>query len=157
MTLISFQHSIKYIYLQLAPYVALTIAAGYMASGFNFLWLMAYLSLSTLIMFRLITLTSVQYLFTHDMLIISKGIIYKEVYCRPLWQLKGIEVRHNHNWLLHWLHILHIECGLQGPPADRIRIVGVDAQTMLKVFEQLNEGIETNTEIWRNHFQQSNS
>jgi hypothetical protein len=64
-----------------------------------------------------------------------------------------MQVRHNHNCLLRWLHVLHIECGLQGPPADRIRIVGVDASSILKVFETLNEGIEINTEMWRNHFQ----
>jgi hypothetical protein len=157
MTLISFPHSIKYIYLQLAPYAALTIAAGYMASELNFLWFMAYLSLSALLVWRLITLTSVQYLFTHDMLIISRGIIFKTVDCRPLWQLKGMQVRHNHNFLLHWLHILHIECGLQGPPAERIRIVGVDAGSILKVFEALNEGIDINTEMWRNHFQKASA
>ncbi|OKS88811.1 hypothetical protein RG47T_4289 [Mucilaginibacter polytrichastri] len=50
------------------------------------------------------------------------------------------------------MHISHIECGLEGPPVDRIRIVGVDDGTMAKVFAQLNEAIELNTEIWRNHF-----
>ncbi len=155
MTLISFPHSIKYIYVQLMPYLLLTIAAGYLASGLNLLWFMAYLASSALLMWRMITLTSVQYLFTHDMLIVSRGVIFKTVACRPLWQLKGMEVRPNHNFLLHWLHILHIDCGLQGPPADRIRIIGVDAHTMLKVFQQLNEGIEINIEIWRNHFQKA--
>ncbi|EHQ30888.1 hypothetical protein [Mucilaginibacter paludis] len=157
MTLISFQHSIKYVYLQLAPYAALTITAAYMATGLNFLWFMAYLGLSALLAWRLIELASVHYFFTHDMLIINRGVIFKTVDCRPLWQLKGIEVRHNHNWLLRILHILHIDYGLQGPPADHIRIVGVDAQTILKVTEALNEGIDTNIEMWRNHFQQESA
>jgi hypothetical protein len=157
MTLISFQHSIKYIFVQLAPYAVLAIAAAYMAAGLNFLWFMAYLSLSGLLVGRFIKLASVQYFFTHDMLIVSRGVIFKTVDCRPLWQLKGMQVRHNHNCLLRWLHILHIDCGLQGPPAGRIRIVGVDASSMLKIFEALNEGIDINTEMWRNHFQQASA
>ncbi|WDF55901.1 hypothetical protein [Mucilaginibacter sp. KACC 22063] len=153
MTLISFQHSIKYIYLQLAPYVALTIFAGFMASGLNFLWYMALLALSALLSWRLFTLTAIQYFFTHDMLVISRGVIFKTVDSRPLWQLKGLEIRHSR--LLTMFHISHIEFGLEGPPSDRIRIIGVDDEIMLKVFEQLNEGIELNIETWRNYFQQA--
>ena len=151
MTLISFQHSIKYIYLQLAPYTLLTISSGYMAFQMNPLWLLAYLTLSAILLWRLITLTSVQYYFTHDMLIISKGIIFKTVECRAIWQLKGTDIRYNTP--LRWLHLSHIHCGLEGPPADRIRIIGVDNQTMLQVLQQVREGIAANKEMWRNYFQ----
>jgi hypothetical protein len=155
MTLISFQHSIKYIYLQLAPYAALTAATGYMACGLSFLWFMAYLVTAALLCWRLIVLTSVQYFFTHDMLVVNSGVIFKEVDCRPLWQLKGMEIRHNR--LLRMLHLSHIHFGLEGPTADRIRLVGMDDQTLIKIFAQLNEDIELNTEMWRHHFQQANT
>jgi len=151
MILIPFQHSIKYIFLQLAPYTALTIAAGYMAYGANVLWLMVYLSFSAVLTWRLITLTTVQYFFTHDMLVICKGVIFKTMESRALWQLKGIEVRHNR--FLRLFHISHIHCGLEGPPAGRIRITGVDDATMNKVFGLLNEAIDLHLEMWRNHFQ----
>lgn len=151
MTLISFQHSVKYIFLQLAPYTVLTIAAGYMAWGMNILWFMVYLTLSAILLWRLIMLTSVQYYFTHDMLIISRGVIFKKVECRAIWQLKGTDIRYNRP--LRWLHVTHIHCGLEGPPSDRIRIIGVDNQTMLQVLQQLKEGITANKEMWRNYFQ----
>jgi hypothetical protein len=112
---------------------------------------MVYLILSGLLIWRLIALTSVQYFFTHDMLVISKGVIFKTAECRALWQLKGIEVRNNR--LLGSLGISHINCGQEGPPADRIRIIGVDNATMTKVFDQLNEAIDIHLEIWRKHFQ----
>lgn len=155
MTLISFQHSVKYIFLQLAPYSVFTIAGGYMAWGMNILWYMVYLTLSAILLWRLITLTSVQYYFTHDMLIISKGVIFKKIECRALWQLKGIEIRHNR--LLGLLHISHIQFGLQGPPSFRVRITGVDDKTLANVFAQLNEAIENHVEIWRNHFNPKNA
>lgn len=155
MTLISFQHSIKYIYLQLAPYTVLTIASSYMAYSMNILWLLVYLTLSAVLIWRLITLTSVQYFFTPDMLVVSKGVIFKTVECRAIWQLKGTDIRFNRP--LRWLHISHIHCGLEGPPADRIRIIGVDNQSMLKILHQLKEGIAANKEMWRNYFQPANA
>jgi len=151
MVLITFQHSIKYIYAQLAPYLLLTIAAGYQAFHLDFLWFMVYLAMGLVSAWRFIELTSTTYLFTHDMLIVSNGVIFKQVDCRALWQLKGIEIRRNR--LLAWLHISHICYGLEGPPADRIRISGVDEGTMRKVLDQLSEGIKLNSEMWREHFQ----
>ena len=153
MVLITFQHSIKYIYAQLAPYVLLTAAAGYLAFGLNPLWFMVYLFMGLVMAWRFIELTCTTYLFTHDMLIVTHGVIFKQIDCRALWQLKGIEVRRNR--LLGWLHISHIRCGLEGPPADRITIIGVDDGTMLKVLDQLSEGIRFNTELWRKHFQEA--
>ncbi|WCT13315.1 hypothetical protein [Mucilaginibacter jinjuensis] len=150
MTLLSFQHSIKYIYLQLTPYAALTIAGGYLAYGLNFLWFMAYLILSAVLVWRMIALTSVQYYFAHDMLIVSRGIIFKKVECRALWLLKVMEVPHNR--LLGFFHISPIQFRLERRPADRIAIVGVDNRTMVKIFQHLNEAIEINVAIWRNHF-----
>ncbi|QEM07869.1 hypothetical protein DIU31_031820 [Mucilaginibacter rubeus] len=154
MTLISFQHSIKYIYLQLAPYTVLTIASGCMAYSMSILWLMIYLTLSAVLIWRLIALTAVQYFFTPDMLVVSKGVICKTVECRAIWQLKGTDIRFNTP--LSWLHVSHIHCGLEGPPADRIRIIGVDNHSMLQVLQQLKEGIAANKEMWRNYFQPEN-
>ncbi|PAW95087.1 hypothetical protein CKK33_16930 [Mucilaginibacter sp. MD40] len=151
MTLISFQHSVKYIFLQLAPYTILTIVSAYMAWGMNILWYMVYLALSAILIWRLITLTAVQYYFTQDMLVVSKGVIFKTVESRAIWQLKGTDIRYNGP--LRWLHVSHIHCGLEGPPADRIRIIGVDNHTMLQVLQQLKEGIAANKEMWRNYFQ----
>jgi hypothetical protein len=151
MTLISFQHSIKYIYLQLAPYAALTALAGYKAAGLDFLWFIAYLALSALLAWRMISLAATQYFFTHDMLIVSRGLIFKQVDCVALWQLQGTDVRGNR--LMRWLHISHVHCGLEGPPADRVRIVGVDNYTMLQILQQLKEGIAANKEMWRSYFQ----
>lgn len=156
MILITFQHSIKYIYLKLVPYAVITIVIGFLAyRGLNILWLMAYLASGALLAWRMIALTAEQYFFTHDMLVISKGVIFKSVECRALWQLKGTEVRCN--GLMKWLHICHIHCGLEGPPADRVRLTGVDNRTMIQLLYQLKEGIATNTEMWRNHFQPANA
>lgn len=152
MVLITFQHSIKYIYAQIAPYVLLTIVAGYASLHLGILWFMVYLAISLLTAWHFIELTSTTYLFTHDMLIVSRGVIFKNMDCRALWQLSGIEVRRNR--LLGWLHVSHVFCGLEGPPADRIRITGVDDGTMLKVIDQLTEGIQLNNEMWRSHFQE---
>jgi hypothetical protein len=151
MVLISFQHSIKYIYAQLAPYLLLTAAAAYAAFSFGAPWFLVYLAMGLLTGWRFIELCSTSYLFTHDMLIVSRGIMIRQIDCRALWQLKGTEVRTNR--LLRILHVSHIFCGLEGPPADRIRITGVDNTTMLKVLNQLTEGIKLNTEMWREHFQ----
>jgi hypothetical protein len=151
MTLISFQHSIKYIYVQLAPYALLTAIAGYFSLRFDFLGLLVYLGFSALLALRIIALTATQYFFTHDMLIVSRGLIFKKVDSLGLWQLKGTEVRSN--YLLRRLHICHIQFGLEGPPADRVRLIGMDNRTMIQILEQLKEGIADNTEMWRNHFQ----
>lgn len=152
MVLITFQHSIKYIYAQLAPYPPLIATAGFLAWHTGPLWLLVYLLLGLLMAWRFIELASTTYLFTHDLLIVSRGVAFKHIECRALWQLKGIEVRGNR--LLGWLHVSHIFCGLEGPPADHIRLTWVDDGTMLKVIDQLSEGIKSNTEQWRNHFQQ---
>ena len=155
MTLISFQHSVKYIFVQLVPYLVLTTIAGCLAAGMNQLWFLTYLILLAVLAWRLISLTCTHYFFTHDLLIVSRGVIFKAVDCRGLWQLKGVEFRQNP--LLQWLNVTHIEWGLEGPPAHRIRIVGIDNQTMLKVLTELNAGIELNTEIWRRHFQKASA
>ena len=64
-----------------------------------------------------------------------------------------VSPRNSINRLLRRLHICHIHCGLEGPPADRVRLIGVDNRTMITILRQLKEGIAENTEMWRNHFQ----
>jgi len=54
--------------------------------------------------------------------------------------------------LLKWLWVSHIHCGLEGPPADRIRIIGVDNRTMVDVLQVLNEGIGLHIAMWREQF-----
>lgn len=150
MTLISFQHSVKYIYLQMAPYIALTIFTCYMATGLHLVWFFAYLAMGLISIWRLLQLSCTVYLFTHDMLIVSSGVFLKQIRCASMPQLKGMQIRHNR--LLKWLWVSHIDCGMQGPPADRIRIVGVDDRTLLRALTLLNEGIDAHTAMWREHF-----
>lgn len=150
MLFIYFQHSIKYLYAQLGPYVALTVFTAYKSCSLDLVWLMAYLTMSAILLWRLISLTSTTYIFTHDMLIISKGLLFRDADCRSLHQLKGMQPETNR--LLRLLGVSHLSCGLEGPPADRVRIVGIDDRTMVRILEELAAGIDLNTTMWREHF-----
>lgn len=155
MTLISFPHSLKYILLQMLPYFLLTGAAAYMATALDIRWLLAYTIIAGITFWRYLSIASTLFLFTHDMLIVTRGVLFRDVECRALWQLKGMQVRRNP--LLRFIGVSHVFCGLQGPPADRIRIVGIADGTLLKVLDQLSDGVEGNLAMWREHFGQQAS
>ncbi|MBL4675538.1 MAG: hypothetical protein JKY70_04935 [Mucilaginibacter sp.] len=139
MVLIPFQHSVKYITAQIAPYLLLTFATVHVALHFGGYWRLIFVILALISAWRLLELSSVSYFFTRDLLIISRGVVCKDIQYRALCQLKGIEVRRNR--LLCRLHVAHLFCGLEGPPAGRIRLTGMDDETMHRALRLMIEGI----------------